>query len=174
MITKRIGNCFIRLDMTVSSSLRDRLHRLNGARVEVGLFASRNHRLGWVNQGILNTWNSKYQELTNAALGAIHEFGSAKKKIPERSFLRMPLLLKLFPAIKGIDWIGLIQTKGIAHALGVLGLKAEGVIHAAFRTGGWGWWPKLKRRTILAKGHDRILIETGQMEKAIDSRVVIP
>lgn len=174
MITKRIGNCSIRMDMTVAENLREKLRKLQGARAEVGLFSNKARREDATREEIRHTVNVDFVALNNPTLGAIHEFGSTKKGIPERSFLRMPLMTRLFPAVRKIDWVDLIHRKGVAHALGIVGVVAEGVIHDAFATGGWGIWPKLKAWTIRRKGHNKILIETTQMEKAISSRVVIP
>lgn len=162
MIKWTFGSSSVQVDMTIAQSLKEKLNKLNGARVEVGIFSAFGGR------------KSLRGDLTNAQLGAIHEFGVPSKRIPERSWLRFPLMTRLFGAVKNTDWIEIILRKGIANALGLLGVKAELVIHDAFRTGGWGWWKNLKARTIRRKGHARILIETGQMEKAVSSRVVLP
>jgi hypothetical protein len=161
----------VRMDLTVMENAREKFRGSSGARAEVGLFASKASR-GKPSEAPKLVKDKK--TLTNPALGLIHEFGSTKKNIPERSWLRMPLINRLFSEVKGVNWIYIILTKGMPFALALLGAKAEVVIHKAFRTRGFGIWPILKKATILRKGHSAILIETTQMEKAISSRVVIP
>ena len=162
MITRSFGNSSVRLDMTVAENLRDKIRGMNGARAEVGFF-----------KALAGRRNKRAQRnLTNPKLAFWLEFGTSK--MPARSILRMPLMTKLFAAVKGVDWIGLIMRKGVGHALGVLGAKAEGVIHQAFKTGGWGMWRPLKKFTIRRKGHATILVETRQLENAVTSRVIQP
>lgn len=131
----------------------------------------------------------------NAEIGKVHEFGmiggispvpnpgeskQPEKKgrgvtIPERSFLRMPLMAHLPDAIKKTGkqfWRDSIVKDGIGKTLRRLGVLGEGVVQDAFATGGFGTWPKLSRRTIKAKGSAAILIDTAQLRQSVTSRVV--
>jgi phage gpG-like protein len=111
---------------------------------------------------------------TNAQIGFIHEFGSYKDKIPERSFLRVPLMLFLNEALKEASpkIRRAFQACNIIEAYGILGLSAEKVVQEAFDTSGHGSWPKLSPITIARKGSDAILIDSGQLRKSITSKVV--
>ena len=113
--------------------------------------------------------------ISNPALGAIHEFGSKKRNIPARSWLRMPILLYLRPAVEGRGrafWKSVVSTKGLRPALKKLGIVAENVIQNAFESGGFGHWQALKPATIKAKGSTSILIDSAQFRKAVASKVV--
>ena len=113
--------------------------------------------------------------ISNPALGAIHEFGSKLRNIPARSWLRMPIILYLRPAVEGRGrafWKSAISTKGLREALKKLGIVAENVIQNAFETGGFGQWKSLKPATIRAKGSTSILIDSAQFRKAVASKVV--
>lgn len=122
--------------------------------------------------------------LTNAQIGAIHEFGSPGDKIPERSFLRMPILSKLGDELKtipGSDWKNVFadgaeesQSGGLIAVLRVVGQAAVNVVQDAFNTGGFGRWAKLSKATIARKGSSEILIETTQLRRSITFAVVAP
>jgi phage gpG-like protein len=115
--------------------------------------------------------------LTNAQIGAIHEFGSAKASIPQRSFLRVPLIDNLDKRLKSS---GIITKQTIAKALkaGTLrpimakvGVIAEGIVLEAFDTNGFGKWAPLKPRTLAAKKNQQTLVETQQLRNSITHEV---
>lgn len=122
--------------------------------------------------GILEDANNRSEdEIGNATLGLIHEFGSREKNINENSFLRMPLS-EVFP--KRLDSLGFIDKQtilkeltslGSAKKLGEkLGAIAVSVIMEAFATGGFGKWSvnhPTKNRTGM------ILRDTTRLQKAI-------
>ena len=128
-------------------------------KVQVGIFGGKGSRKGGA--------------LTNADVGAIHEFGSFSRGIPARSFLRMPIRFKTARIMKeaGKKFLELFS----AHRKNIfwesLGIAAEGVIQEAFSTGGYGKWPKLAAATAKRKGSDAILIVTAQLRRSIASRV---
>jgi hypothetical protein len=127
----------------------------------------------YVKIGILGNKNTRNDFNTNAMIGMVHEFGSAGKNIPERSFLRMPLREKLPKMIKEIGKgviLGLAKQNAnlFLKKIGVLG---EQIIQEAFDTGGFGKWAKLSNKTIKRKGFDKTLIETTQLRKSITSEV---
>ena len=115
-------------------------------------------------------------ELTNPQLGFWHEFGVSKTGLPERSFLRMPILLKLPDALAKMgspeQWRKVIVDQGIVELLDLVGNKCIELIAWAFHTGGFGTWAKLRPRTILRKKNSDILIDTGQMQRSITYAVV--
>jgi hypothetical protein len=113
--------------------------------------------------------SSKHQP-TNPEIGKTHEFGSALRNIPRRSFLRMPILTKLPEEIQKTStetWQKVLEQFGFEHFLNTIGLLALGVIEDAFRTHGFGTWAKLKASTIRRKGNANILTETAQLRKSI-------
>jgi len=119
----------------------------------------------------------KDSDLTNPQLGLWHEFGSKKVNLPERSFLRMPILLHLGDKLKSMaspeQWKDIIVKHGFIHLLDMVGNECIGLIADAFHTGGFGFWEKLKPRTIARKKNSDILIDTGQLQRSITYAVVL-
>ncbi len=113
-------------------------------------------------------------DLTNADIGAVHEFGSKTRHIPRRSFLEMPLVLKMADELKkNISAISKnITMADIRKAYALLGITAENVIQKAFSTHGFGKWAPNAPYTIAKKGSASPLIDTAQLRKSITSRVV--
>ena len=126
-----------------------------------------------VKVGILGSKNSRNDNNTNALIGLVHEFGSASKNIPQRSFLVMPLSEKMPKKIKkiGKDVISGLTKSNFKGFLKKLGVVAEAVIQDAFDTGGFGKWQGLSAKTIQRKGFDKVLVETTQLRKSITSEV---
>lgn len=125
--------------------------------------------------GVLGSGVRLQSTLTNAEIGLEHEYGVITRNLPERSFLRMPLISKLPQAIAAAGaaaWRKAIVEKGVLNALGNLGALGEHVVQEAFATGGFGFWKKLSARRIREKGSSVILIDTAQLRQTIDSRVV--
>lgn len=113
--------------------------------------------------------------LTNAEIGAIHEFGSPGDRIPERSFLRMPLLSRLDDELRKVskaEWANTLLIGGLVAVLRVVGQAGVNVIKDAFHTGGFGRWAKLKAATIRRKGNSDILIDSTQLSRSISFAVV--
>lgn len=127
-----------------------------------------------VEVGILgNKTNRKGGGMTNADIGFLHEFGTAKMK--RRSFLRMPLLMKTNQIIKDVMQAGALRlfAEGkIELILKYLGLACESVILDAFDSAGFGEWDPDKVATTKRKKGSTPLIDTGQLRRSITSRVV--
>lgn len=105
---------------------------------------------------------------TNASIGLRHEYGVISKNLPERSFLRMPLYLKLPNIVlklgqKVLDGLTKKNIKLVYRKIGLLG---EGIVMGAFATRGYGRWANLK------SGAPSHLIKSGQLHQSIHSRVV--
>ena len=113
--------------------------------------------------------------LNNAEIGAIHEFGSPGGQIPERSFLRMPILSRLDGEIQkagnNAQWKAVFAQNGLKGVLDRVGKISEALVLKAFGTGGFGRWAQLKPSTIRKKGSSEILIETQSLEEAITYEV---
>jgi hypothetical protein len=120
----------------------------------------------------------KASDMSNADLGLVHEKGSLTRGIPRRSFLLMPLQQKaeMLVSSKSVIWnkflAGDQSLASLRAAYRDMGIFAENIIHAAFNTGGFGKWPKLTQQTIARKKSSAILIDSRQLERSIDSRVV--
>lgn len=181
------------------SALRAELERAKSKRVHVGVLGGKDARAedgtGYV--------------AGNAEIGMVHEFGvvsgyvrhksrqvkpgqkrgineTTKKpsmNIPERSFLRMPLIVKLPDAIlaQGRDlWRKAILNRGVTFALRNLGVLAESIVQDAFATGGFGAWAALSQSTINRRlkksngkiGRMAILVDSAQLRQSVTSRVV--
>lgn len=147
--------------------------------VDVGIMGGKNNR--------------KDGGVSNADVGFVHEFGTAK--IPKRSFLRMPLFLKsdeIMESVKGAGYLKKLGAGNMRAVLSDLGIACEGAIGEAFDSAGFGSWPPNAYSTILrkAKGslmvrrqkaaedmfeggsHTSPLIATGQLRRSITSKVV--
>jgi len=114
-------------------------------------------------------------DLGNAEIGVVHEYGSKSGKIPQRSFLRMPLEVKSKEFIKGVGGANVVK-EAIANGdykrvFELMGAKAEQIVDDAFATGGFGQWPSLSAGTVAAKGSAGILKDTQQLRRSISSDV---
>ena len=105
----------------------------------------------------------------NATIGAIHEFGTSK--IPQRSFLRMPInkeLPKRLDQKSAFDEKTLrdvVKTGSFRPVADVVAQMCLGVVHDAFASGGFGDWPPDK------DGQHSPLVETGQLRDSIIAEV---
>jgi phage gpG-like protein len=129
------------------------------------LFSS---KLPYAKIGIFGDKVSRNGEENNAEVGAIHEFGIG---VPERSFLRVPLITNYNRMIKSLD----IDSKRpmtnsyMVDLVTKLGLIGKGVVQDAFMTEGYGKWESSQR--VLAEGGNT-LVDTQQLRESIDSEVV--
>lgn len=112
--------------------------------------------------------------LTNAAIGLVHEKGSKTMGIPRRSFLEMPLEVRLPKYLNafGQKVLDGLTTANLKQTYVQLGILAENIVQSAFKTGGFGRWPKLKDATVKRKGSSAILIDTAQLRRSVASVVV--
>jgi len=134
----------------------------NKCRVKVGILSKKNARKGDVDE-------------SNASIGAIHEFGSYSRNIPQRSFIKMPLTMKSGQIVKEIKRLiqenlknGDLMPLKLIKKIGVV---AEGVIGQAFASDGFGTWQPISPATADRKGSEAILIETSQLQRSITSAV---
>ena len=120
--------------------------------------------------GILSDKARKDSDMKNAQIGAIHEFGSRSRNIPERSFLRFPLKM-VMPTKSGVlgkAYMKAIEAQDVKQAYEVLGNVGRGVVLSAFRNKGYGRWRDLSPVTVAAKkGKDTPLIDSGELRKSI-------
>lgn len=110
---------------------------------------------------------------TIAGIGAVHELGSETRNIKARSFIKMPLIEKEKQITQDVEKhlpekLANGDIKGIFK---ILGLAGENAIQEAFETGGFGTWPDIEQATKDRKGSDSILIDQGDLRKAVTSKV---
>ena len=148
-----------------------------------------------VKVGILGNKTARHKdELTNAELGLIHEFGAGR--IPPRSFLRLPLFLKSREIIAEASegFFKFLWKGDMKPVLAQLGVACENAIQDAFGSMGFGQWPQNAYSTILRKlkkarknvwqrkqlaaevlsggaTHTMPLIDSGQLRRSISSKV---
>jgi phage gpG-like protein len=116
----------------------------------------------------------KFDVSTNAAVGAIHEFGS--EKMPQRSFLRVPISEKLQERLESAgaftpdEFSKVVKEASLVPWLHRIAIVAEKIVGDAFATGGFGKWPKWK-----TKGYENntgmLLVDTQQLRNSITSEV---
>lgn len=104
-------------------------------------------------------------------VGTKHEYGY--ENIPERSFLRVPWMVKrkviekaLERALKQIE-----DGKEPTAALEMVALYGENVVKEAFVTRGYGNWSDISEYTKKKKGSSQVLIDTGTLRNSITSAV---
>lgn len=134
-----------------------------------------------VRVGIMGeTANRNSGELNNAEIGFTNEFGklTGYPKIPARSFLRMPLRSVIFTeklhskkSLSGKEFEKALKSGKGEEFSKKVGMVAEETIQEAFSTNGFGNWKENAEYTKEKKGSSSPLIDTGQLRRAITSRV---
>lgn len=113
----------------------------------------------------------------NAIVGAVHEFGAPARNIPQRSFLRVPIMDNLN---KELQKSGLVEKEALAEVIKTgsmvpwmkqVAVTAEGVIDDAFETSGGGQWPPWKNPDY-HNGGGTLLVDTGSLRDSITSEVI--
>lgn len=103
----------------------------------------------------------------SALVGAVHEFGSVSRGIPERSYLRSTMneqMNKYIAMNKRTLRRVVTGVMTMRLALELLGQVASGDVKKKIRSGPF---TPLSQRTIDSKGSDRPLIDTGDMLKNV-------
>lgn len=114
------------------------------------------------------------QSITLAELAAIHEFGSPKAGIPERSFIRSTLMRRVRNEL--VDLCAKLakqiisQGFDVKRAYGLLGSWASAEVKKTITTTDIP--PPLNAQTIRQKGSSRPLVDTGQLLNSITYEIV--
>lgn len=126
--------------------------------------------------GILGDKNSRSSTkngVTNAQVGAAHEFGT--EKLPIRSFLRMPLSTELSKALEKSGAFTrealakVVEEKSLTPYVEKIAVVAVGVVLEAFDSGGYGKWTP---SDMTHKKVHQTLVESQQLRNSITSGVV--
>jgi hypothetical protein len=136
--------------------------------VKVGVLGSKNNRT--------QTSNYSYD---NAGVGLKHEFGKFApeigKRMPIRSFLRMPLQTRYKKTLESKNWFSkdefekFIDPNENIKFYRKFGTIAQRIIDDAFKTSGFGTW-KLSRMEF--KKVHQTLVESNQLRRAITFEVI--
>jgi hypothetical protein len=113
-------------------------------------------------------------ELTNADIGARHEFGVISEGLPRRSFLKDPIELKRKELLKTAEKViaaNIDKEGGVEKIFELIGIAGEAIVQEAFESGGFGTWESLSPVTVNKKGSSQILIDTSQLRRAVISKV---
>ena len=125
--------------------------------------------------GIFSGENSRDEgKLTNAEIGARHEFGVISEGLPRRSFLRDPIEIKnkeLLSQATKIIKANIDKENGDEKIFELIGIVGESIVQEAFASGGFGTWKPLSPATVAEKGNSTILIDTVQLRRAVISKV---
>lgn len=117
---------------------------------------------------------TNFEVSTNAAVGAIHEFGT--DKMPMRSFLRVPIAENLQKRLESSGAFGpdelarVVKETSFLPWLQRIGAVAERIVSDAFDTGGFGKWPKWKTKGYTSNT-GQVLVDTQQLRNSITSDV---
>lgn len=118
--------------------------------------------------GVLGSSNGRKDFGSNATIGALHEFGGTK--MPQRSWLRMPLTEKLDGALKNNGVINqdsmneALAEKSFKKIVSQVAITAVSVILEGFDTGGFGKWKPSKMQN---KKNKQTLVETTQLRDSV-------
>jgi phage gpG-like protein len=91
---------------------------------------------------------SQNDGVTNAEIGAAHEYGT--KKMPMRSFLRVPLADHLNKKLQNEKLLSndvlrdCVKEKSLKPWLNIIGTTAHQIVLEAFASNGYGKWEKYK------------------------------
>ena len=154
-------------------NIRKSLEECKGYRAQVGIFGDKSARVG-------KAKNGRYS--TNADIGALMEFGFGISSGPfkgtnvaPRSFLRMPIAThkkEIAEMMGNIVPLLVKRVHGkIENIFARLGVAARKTVLQAFSTSGWGSWKENSPVTIILKGSDMPLIDTGSLRRSIVWRV---
>ncbi len=109
---------------------------------------------------------------SNAEIGAAHEYGTSK--LPQRSFLRVPISENLASRLKSSGLTNkdtlkeVVKTGSVVAWLKLVMIEAEGIVIEAFDSGGFGKW---KPSNMTKKKNHQTLVETQQLRNSITSEV---
>jgi hypothetical protein len=129
-------------------------------------------RVGILGQSPARVTEDGQPAMSNAQIGAFHEFGTSTH--PVRSFLRLPIsaLLNKELAASGLlkkeQMAEVLKTGTVIPWLKKVVLVAEKIVLGAFDTGGYGTWIP---SNMARKKNFQTLIETQQLRNSITSEV---
>jgi phage gpG-like protein len=133
-------------------------------------------RIGILGSGARATKSGQNKSISNATIGAVHEFGAPARGIPQRSFLRIPLTDNLNKELEQTGLLdkdtlnAVIKSGSMLPWMKQVAIAAEAVVDDAFENSGNGKWPKWKDPNYTNEG-GMLLVDTGSLREAITSEV---
>ncbi len=123
--------------------------------------------------GILT--DSPNKKTTNAVIAAANEreYGwvtGLGTFVPPRSTIRLPLSVRE-DEIKKAAADNITELDNLDGAINAMGQACLDAIHDAFKTGGYGQWPKNAPSTIEKKGRNEPMVDDGILENAYSYEV---
>lgn len=116
--------------------------------------------------------STRSDDKSNLEIAARHELGIG---VPQRSFILLPLLFKkelIMTFFNSTEkHFKYIIDKGIDEWINLVMISCLKIIQGGFATGGYGQWRALSPMTIKKKGSATILVETGELLRAIKGMV---
>lgn len=115
---------------------------------------------------------------TNAEIGAAHEYGAPKRRLPARSWLRAPLIdlldkeIAKRPALARKEFRKAASEGSLASFMSLLGVLAESIVRLGFTNDGYGKWRRLKPKYAARKTVNNILVETTQLRESVTHVVI--
>jgi phage gpG-like protein len=112
----------------------------------------------------------------NAEIGAAHEYGAPGQGIPQRSFLRMPLINYLQEQMEKAGLLSELELKEVIKTgtmmpyMRKVATIAEMTVLLAFDSGGFGQWPEWKNPNY-TNNTGKLLMDTQQLRNSITSEV---
>lgn len=128
-------------------------------------------RVAQIRVGILKG-GKRTDGLTNAEVGAFHEFGTST--IPKRSFLKTPISENLpsrldsSGAFDSATLQEVASTQSVIPWLRKIAVIAEGIVADAFASNGFGKWVP---SNMANKENHQTLVETGQLRDSVTSEI---
>lgn len=145
-----------KLDITNLNKAIENLEKLKTHHAEIGVYG-----------GVEPTTGSSL-----ITVGSVHEFGNDIN--PPRSFLRYPCTLyrdKIRQSYANALKANLYVANGWEKTLRAVCFEGEDIVQESFDTGGYGSWANLKAATIMKKGSNAILIQTGHLRNSITTKI---
>lgn len=124
--------------------------------------------------GILGGANSRKDGQSNATIGAAHEYGTTK--IPQRSFLRIPISENLEKRMQSSNLLNQEVLKAVIKEGSVLpwitkvAIIAENIVLDAFSSSGFGKWAPWKNPSY-TNNTGMLLVDTQQLRNSITYEV---
>lgn len=120
------------------------------------------------NKGVVDKKTGKQTGINLATLAMVHEFGSFKMNIPQRSFLRQPIITKNEELTKTANHFLTKMLQGQMKEEEFLGIVAEMAVNISASAIEDGLIkPALKPKTIKRKGSNLPLVDTSMLKNSI-------
>lgn len=148
---------------------------------KVGILGDKNTRtqaakaLSYAQVLKIETPRKSSEQPNNASIGYDHEFGNPTRGLPQRSFLRVPLIDNLSKKIESSGALDkdsfdqVLKTGSILPWMKKIAVLAEGIVIEGFSNSGYGKWAPHSPGYTNNTG--QVLVDTAQLRDSITSEV---